>query len=198
LLRTLAKTRRAEAFGRLGTAAGSALAEQGQAFFETLRSGGTRLAARAPTEIAVSGFSAINDEIDPGALMERLRAAGHPLTLPTMQGKGRPLVFRSWKPGDDMAPAVWGIAEPLSSRPQVFPDIVLVPLLAFDAAGHRLGYGGGFYDRSLDQLRRMKPVLAVGVAYDEQQVDAVPHLDYDQPLDWVLTPSGPLKCGLVS
>ena len=71
------------------------------------------------------------------------------------------------------------------------PDILLVPLLAFDRAGWRLGYGGGFYDRTLRGLRARKPIVAVGLAYDEQQVDAVPHLDYDERLDWVLTPSGP-------
>jgi 5-formyltetrahydrofolate cyclo-ligase len=71
---------------------------------------------------------------------------------------------------------------------------LLVPLLAFDLAGWRLGYGGGFYDRTLRRLRAMQPVLAVGIAFNEQRVDAVPHLDYDERLDWVLTPSGPLRC----
>ena len=126
--------------------------------------------------------------------MVRLRGEGHALALPCMQGKGLPLVFRAWIPGDEMAPAVWGIAEPLASRAVVLPDIVLVPLLAFDGRGQRLGYGGGFYDRTLEQLRSVKPVVTIGIAYDEQRLDAVPHLDYDQPLDWVLTPSGPLKC----
>ena len=143
---------------------------------------------------AVSGFSAIADEIDPKPLLLLLSGLGHPLSLPTMQGKGRPLVFRAWTPGDEMAPAVWGISEPLPTRKPVTPDIVLVPLLAFEKRGHRLGYGGGFYDRTLAELRRTKTIIAVGLAYDEQRLDAVPHLDYDQPLDWVLTPSGPLKC----
>lgn len=142
----------------------------------------------------MSAFSAIGEEIDPLPLMTRLHGEGHPLALPTMQGKGLPLVFRAWTPGDEMAEAVWGIAEPLASRAEVVPDIVLVPLLAFDASGHRLGYGGGFYDRTLHQLRRLKPLVTVGIAYDEQRLDEVPHLDYDQPLDWVLTPSGPQAC----
>ena len=76
----------------------------------------------------------------------------------------------------------------------VEPDILLVPLLAFDAQGRRLGYGGGFYDRTLAGLRARKRIVAVGLAYDEQQIDEVPHLDYDQRLDWVLTPSGPMRC----
>ncbi len=111
-----------------------------------------------------------------------------------MQGKGRPLKFRAWAPGDAMGSAQWGIAEPLPDKPEVYPDVVLVPLLAFDADGYRLGYGGGFYDRSLQNLRAKKPVIAVGIGYDELRIDAVPHLDYDERLDWVLTPSGPLRC----
>ena len=142
----------------------------------------------------VSGFSAIRDEIDPGALLQRLAGEGLRLALPVMQGKGLPLLFRAWAPGDEMGSATWGIAEPLPSRPVLEPDVVLVPLLAFDTQGYRLGYGGGFYDRTLAGLRAKKPIVAVGVAYDELKVDAVPHLDYDQRIDWVLTPSGPLRC----
>ena len=183
-LRDEAKLKRAEAFARHGRAAGTALAAHGLAF----------LGDGLPPQAAISGFSAIRDEIDPLPLMLNLLAHGHSLALPAMQGKGKPLVFRAWMPDHEMAPAVWGIAEPLPTRPAVEPDVVLVPLLAFDSAGYRLGYGGGFYDRTLDVLRQKKPIVAVGIAYDEQRLDAVPHLDYDQPLDWVLTPSGPLRC----
>ena len=95
---------------------------------------------------------------------------------------------------DAMNKAVWGIAEPKADKPALEPDIVLVPLLAFDAAGRRLGYGGGYYDRTLRGLRARKPIVAVGLAYDAQRIDAVPHLDYDERLDWVLRPSGPLRC----
>jgi 5-formyltetrahydrofolate cyclo-ligase len=77
----------------------------------------------------------------------------------------------------------------------VDPDILLVPLLAYDLAGYRLGYGGGFYDRSLEKLRAMKPVIAIGAAYSAQQVDAVIRGDHDQPLDWILTEKGPIKPG---
>lgn len=181
-VRAAAKLSRAEAYARHGARAGLSLAEYGLGFLGAIGGG------------AVSGFSAIGEEIDPGPLMMRLHGEGHSLALPAMQGKGLPLIFRAWSPGDDMAEAVWGISEPLASRAVVLPDIVLVPLLAFDPSGQRLGYGGGFYDRTLHELRRLKPVVTVGIAYDEQRLDAVPHLDYDQPLDWVLTPSGPQKC----
>ena len=180
--RTRALARRAAAFAAQGPAAGTRLAEHGLSFLDL-----------APGAI-VSGFSAIRDEIDPGPLLARLHAEGYRLGLPVMQGKGLPLVFRAWRPGDAMGTVQWGIAEPLPDKPVLEPDVVLVPLLAFDAAGHRLGYGGGFYDRTLARLRAIKPVVAVGVAYDELKVDAVPHRGYDEPLDWVLTPSGPLRC----
>jgi 5-formyltetrahydrofolate cyclo-ligase len=111
-----------------------------------------------------------------------------------VSGQGQPLVFRSWKPGDTTSAAVWGIGEPLGSAPVVEPDVLLVPLLAFDADGYRLGYGGGFYDRTLARLRGMKSVVAIGLAFDEQQVDSVPHTGRDERLDWVLTPRGPLRC----
>lgn len=180
--RARALARRAAAFAAHGEAAGKALAAHGLAF----------LALQPGT--VISGFSAIRDEIDPLPLLARLNSEGHRLGLPVMEGKGKPLVFRAWAPGDEMGKVQWGIAEPLPDKPVLEPDVVLVPLLAFDTAGFRLGYGGGFYDRTLQRLRGLKPVVAVGIAYDELKVDAVPHQSYDEPLDWVLTPSGPLRC----
>jgi len=143
---------------------------------------------------AVSAFAPLSDELRLWPLLRRLSGEGVRLALPVMQGKGKPLVFRTWTPGDAMDSGVWGIAEPKADKPVVEPDILLMPLLAFDRQGWRLGYGGGFYDRTLQGLRARKQVIAVGLGYDEQEVDAVPRLDYDQRLDWVLTPSGPRKC----
>ena len=145
-------------------------------------------------DAVVSGFAPLADELRIWPLLRRLAGDGVRLALPVMQGKGNPLLFRVWTPGDAMDSGVWGIAEPKADKPAVDPDILLMPLLAFDRCGGRLGYGGGFYDRTLQGLRARKPVVAVGLGYDEQAVDAVPRLDYDQRLDWVLTPSGPLKC----
>jgi 5-formyltetrahydrofolate cyclo-ligase len=180
--RAQAFVRRASAYERHRATAGDDLARHGLAFLSV------------PSDCVVSGFSAIRDEIDPTPLLARLAAEGHGLALPVLQGKGRPLVFRNWTPGDRLAAGQWGIAEPLPDQPEVYPDVLLVPLLAFDDHGYRLGYGGGFYDRSLAGLRSRKPIIAVGIGYDEQRIDAVPHLDYDQRLDWVLTPSGPIRC----
>jgi 5-formyltetrahydrofolate cyclo-ligase len=142
----------------------------------------------------ISAFAQMANELRVWPLLRRLAREGHALALPTVQGKGRALVFRAWNPGDAMAKGVWGIAEPMADKASLEPDVVIAPLLAFDACGWRLGYGGGFYDRTLRELRLHKAPIAVGVAYDQQAVDAVPHLDYDERLEWVLTPSGAIKC----
>lgn len=138
----------------------------------------------------VSSFWAMGAEINPQPLEARLRAHGHRIALPVMVKRGEPLLFRLWNVGDPMVDRMWGIREPGPGAPAVEPDILLVPLLAFDAAGWRLGYGAGFYDRTLRLLRSRKPIITVGLAFDEQRVDAVPHLDYDERLDWVVTPTG--------
>jgi 5-formyltetrahydrofolate cyclo-ligase len=183
-MRSAAKAARAEAFARHGAAAASRVAANGIGF------------AGRSAPACVSAFSAIGDEIDPVPLMDRLRGEGYRLCLPVMVGKGQPLAFRAYELGDALAATTWGIREPVASAPEVEPEILLVPLLLFDAEGYRLGYGGGFYDRTLTGLRARKSVTAIGLAYDEQRVDALPHLDYDQRLDWVLTPSGPLRCSI--
>jgi 5-formyltetrahydrofolate cyclo-ligase len=182
-LRVRAKADRAKLLPAQKAEAANAVAELGLSFLPPLSASAT-----------VSGFAPLADEFRLWPLLRRLAADGVALALPVMQGKGKPLLFRTWQPGDQTAPGVWGIAEPTPEKAQVEPDILLVPLLAFDLAGWRLGYGGGFYDRTLRRLRAMQPVLAVGIAFNEQRVDAVPHLDYDERLDWVLTPSGPLRC----
>lgn len=176
-----AQTRKA-AFAKHGPEAGRLLAAHGLDFLQV------------PPGVIVSGFAAIRDEINPADLMIWLHEEGFRMALPVMVGKGQPLVMRTWAPGDILEPAAWGIAEPSLDKSEVEPRVLLVPLLAFDMKGYRLGYGGGFYDRTLAKLRAKKPVVAVGVAYDEQQVDAVPAESYDQRLDWVLTPSGPKRC----
>jgi 5-formyltetrahydrofolate cyclo-ligase len=174
--------------------AGLSADAQMQAAEAVTRQGLGFLDPQPPHASIVSGFSPIADEFRIWPLLRRLASDGYRLALPVMQGKAKPLLFRAWAPGDAMDKAVWGIAEPKPDKPALDPDILIVPLLAFDRAGWRLGYGGGFYDRSLRHLRARTKVLAVGLAFDEQQVDAVPHLDYDERLDWVLRPSGPLRC----
>ena len=177
-LREHQKILRAKALAEIGTRVNEGLVEHGMA-----------LLGERPAGI-VSGYYPMEGEIWPLPLMAALRAKGHSLALPVMQKKTDPLLFRAWSPGDPLIPGVWGIRQPAPDRAVVLPDIVLAPLLAFDRRGYRLGYGGGYYDRTLRYLRANKALLAVGLALDELEVDAVPHLDYDERLDWVLTPSG--------
>jgi 5-formyltetrahydrofolate cyclo-ligase len=141
----------------------------------------------------VSGFKSFADEIDVGPLMARLAREGWRTALPVVVGRGLPLVFRGWAPGEPMVAGHWSIPVPLETAPELEPDVLLVPMLAFDGAGFRLGYGGGFYDRTLAALRASKPVIAVGVAYAAQEVAEVPRGRHDEPLDWILTEDGPKR-----
>lgn len=144
-------------------------------------------AGAVPANAAVSGFWPIGAEIDVRPLLLSLSSSGHAAALPVVMGRGQPLVFRAWKDGDAMGVGPFGIREPLDSAAEIVPQVLLVPLLAFDRAGYRLGYGGGFYDRTLADLRSRGDVVAIGVAWAGQEVPHVPHDNYDQRLDWILT-----------
>jgi len=182
-LRARVKVWRAGLSAEARAGAADAVARQGLGFLHPLVEG-----------CVVSAYAPMADEFRVWPLLRRLHGEGLRLAMPVMQGKGRALLFRAWAPGDAMDRGVWGIAEPKADKAVLEPDILIVPLLAFDRQGWRLGYGGGYYDRTLRDLRARKAVIAVGLAHDEQEVDAVPHLDYDQRLDWVLRPSGALRC----
>lgn len=143
----------------------------------------------------VSAYAAMGSEIDPLQLITRRARGGAPTCLPVIQPLGSPLNFRSWAPGEPLVARTWGIREPTDTALIVAPDVVLVPLLAFDSRGWRLGYGGGYYDRTLEQLRSTKPILAIGLAYDSQELPEVPTGPHDQLLDWVLTPTGLRRLG---
>lgn len=137
-----------------------------------------------------STYLPIGSELDPEPLRCALSDRGHATGLPVMIKLGQPLAFRQWQSGDALVKRKWGILEPIDTAPNLTPDVLLLPLLAFDSAGRRLGYGGGFYDRTLAKLRSRRPVLAIGLAFDQQEVDAVPRSAYDERLDMILTPTG--------
>lgn len=181
-LRARQKVVRQGAFDRYGPSAAQSVRTHGIGF------------AGVSAPAWVSAFYPIGDELDPLPLLERLIGEGYDVCLPVMEGLGKPLVMHAWAPGDPLNEVKWGIKEPLASAPVIEPDIVLAALLAFDDRGYRLGYGGGFYDRTIARLKTIKPAVVIGLAYDELRVDAVPYNDYDQPVDWILTPSGPKKC----
>ena len=147
----------------------------------------------APVGAVVSGYLPILDEADPRGLMAALAGKGHVLALPSIIERGAPLVFRRWSDGDATTIDMFGLTEPLASAEIVTPCIVLVPLLAFDASGTRLGYGGGYYDRTLTALRAAGKIVAVGVAYAGQEVTELPRREHDEPLDAVLTEKGMRK-----
>jgi 5-formyltetrahydrofolate cyclo-ligase len=159
---------------------------------ETRQRAAEAIAARAfPLVIApgtiVSGFMSLKSEVNPLPLMRKLADAGASLALPVVAGRGKPLIMRSWQWGAPLVAGVWGIREPGHAAPEVQPDILLVPLLAFDRGGHRIGYGAGYYDLTIAQLRAKKPVTAVGIAFAAQEVESVPKTAFDARLDLVLT-----------
>ena len=142
--------------------------------------------AIAPGAI-VSGFMPLKSEINPLPLMRKLAGQGARLALPAIVGRGKPRIMREWAAGEALTAGVWGIREPTAEAPAVDPDIVLVPLLAFDRAGHRIGYGAGYYDLTIAQLRARKAIVAAGVAFAAQEVPRVPATPRDARLDLVLT-----------
>ena len=135
----------------------------------------------------VAGYSPIRSEIDPVPLMRSLAARGAQLALPVIIARNEPLMFRVWHPDSALVPGALGILEPLPEAPQLMPDILLVPLAAFDRAGHRIGYGAGHYDRTFAQLRAVKPFTAIGLAFDTQEIEMIPMQPHDVALDFVLT-----------
>ncbi len=163
-------------------------ADQRQAAAEAIAALPFPLPIRAGT--IVSAFMPLKSEISPLPLLRKLTEQGARLALPAIAGRGLPLVMREWTWGEPLAAGIWGIREPLPQAPAVDPDIVLAPLLAFDRAGHRLGYGGGYYDLTIAQLRGRKTIVAVGVAFAVQEAFTVPVTPRDAALDLVLTERG--------
>lgn len=149
-----------------------------------------QLGLNIPADATVAGYWPLRDEFDVRALLGDLHDEGLVCALPVVRGPDRPLAFHRWRPGDRLTEGGFGIAEPASDRPEVQPLVLLVPLLGVDGAGRRLGYGKGYYDRTLAVLRAAGPVIAIGVCFEAQRVREVPAESHDQRLDWVLTETG--------
>lgn len=178
-LRAAAGERRARAHARLHPGAGAALAGHFLAGF----------AERLPADAVVALYWPIRTEIDVRPLIDELAASARRIALPVLRGPGEPLGFASWRPGRPLRTGALGLSEPADGSPAT-PDVVVAPLLAFDRTGARLGYGGGYYDRTLGELRAAGPVLAVGAAYAAQETARIPVAPGDEPLDAVVTESG--------
>jgi 5-formyltetrahydrofolate cyclo-ligase len=137
--------------------------------------------------MVVSAYSPIRNEIDPVPLMRKLAEQGAKLALPAVLARGKSLAFRAWSPDDRLMLGPLGIPEPSPAAAEVIPDIMLVPLAAFDRQGHRIGYGAGHYDYTLEHLRKAKAIIAIGTAFAVQEIKAVPAQPHDVALDYVLT-----------
>jgi 5-formyltetrahydrofolate cyclo-ligase len=176
--RAAAQKERADAHRSYGETAAFALAQHGLPI------------APAANMNIVSGFFPFTTEISVLPLLAKLASEGWTTSLPVVLGKNMPLKFRAWTPGEPTIAGVWDIPMPPETAPEVLPDVVLAPMLAFDRRGFRLGYGGGFYDRTLSKLKKIKPIEAIGICYSTQEIDDVPHGDHDEPVDWILTERG--------
>jgi 5-formyltetrahydrofolate cyclo-ligase len=188
-LRTVARARRRTAAEQVGSTAGQALKDHFRA---------ARAAMGVPSTPdedwrAVAGYWPMETEMDPRPLLRHLHGRGFDCALPVVVGRGRALHFRRWHPQTVLEPAGFGLLELPRSAPRVTPQVVLAPLLCFDDRGVRLGHGAGYYDYTLAALRRAGSVLAVGIAFADQQVDRVPDADHDQRLDWIVTEKGAIQ-----
>lgn len=190
-LRAQAKARR--------DAAAKALGDDGiRSFFEHLLGAWSQASAvfgpdMGGEQAIAAGYWPFQSEMDVRPALVALERTGVLLTLPEVTAKDRPLRFRAWRPDEPLAEGHHGTFHPLSTAPLMRPDVVLVPLLAFDKRGYRLGWGGGYYDRTLELLRKTGECVAIGVAYAAQEVDEVPTDEYDQPCDWIITEQQAIK-----
>ena len=143
---------------------------------------------------AVSGYAPLKSEIDPLPLLTLLARRGHAIALPYVEAAGRPLLMKRWRPGEKLTAGQFGVRQPAASAETLNPDILLVPLVAFDSEGYRLGRGGGFYDRTIAELKAQRPLVTVGLAFAAQHMLRVPREPHDQRLDWIVTEEGALSC----
>lgn len=137
--------------------------------------------------MVVSGYAPIRNELDPMPLMRELAGQGARLALPVVLARGHSLSFRAYAPGDRLTLGALGIPEPSPVAAELVPDIMLVPLAAFDRTGHRIGYGGGYYDYTFSHLRKSHHVIGIGLGFAVQETEAIPALAHDAALDYVLT-----------
>ncbi len=147
-----------------------------------------------PDGAIVALYYPIKDELDTEPLAAALTERKTMIALPVTGSKNTPLTFRHYKPGDNLIPGAYGEKIPDDSASAISPTIIVTPLLAYTRAGGRLGYGGGYYDRTLAASRKAGDILAVGYAYGAQEVDAMPLSPLDQPLDWIVTEREAIRC----
>ena len=177
-IREQARLHRRELAKTTGLSFGTELARQFQANFEVRKSD------------FVAGYWPITNEANVKPLLAKLHDNGCTCLLPVVIARDTALLFRQWQPGDELILSDLGISEPRTDKASGQPDILLVPLLAYDSLGNRLGFGGGYYDRTLSELRSERNITAIGIAFSGQEVDLIPNESFDQRLDWVITEAG--------
>lgn len=147
------------------------------------------IAALAPhLKRVLAGYWPMRGEADPRPAMACHQG---PVVLPVVTGRGVPLIFRHWQ-GGALEDGPFGTSHPGEDATPMTPEVLIVPLAAFDRQGNRLGYGGGYYDRTLQLLRRDRPVTAIGLAFACQELPVIPAESFDQPLDLIVTDRGNL------
>ena len=181
-LRAEALSLRKEIWLKSGGSAAQAIAGKGVPLIQSLGLAG-----------AIGGYHALRAELDPLPLLTALHAHGFCIALPCVSD-GDGLTFREWMPCSALKRGKFGVAEPAATQPAIHPSILFVPLVAFDRKGNRLGYGAGYYDASLRDMRARQRVLAIGVAFDEQEFADIPREPQDEPLDMILTPARVIAC----
>ena len=174
-IRQIARDRRVEAAEVMGNEAGRLIVDK---VIENIP---------LPPRKIIGGYWPVGSELDGRLLLIQLHGIGRSCCLPVVVHPDQSLIFRSWGPRIRLEPDLRGMMTPPEQEPEVTPDILFVPLLAFDRAGNRLGSGAGFYDRTLDRLRANRKIVAIGLAYSIQEFKEIPTFDHDQPLDWIVT-----------
>lgn len=165
---------------------GSALV--GQHFFQWLKQ------SEDGADAALGAYWPLSDEVDCRGILDKAVEDGIDVALPRVVGRDQALTFRQWRPGDRLEPGAHGTQHPSEAAAVVRPRIFLVPLLAFDRRGYRLGYGGGYFDRTLNAARRERAIVAVGLAFSVQEVAMLPVEAHDQRMDWVMTEKEVIAC----
>jgi 5-formyltetrahydrofolate cyclo-ligase len=146
-------------------------------------------AAIIPPKAIIGSYWPVKSEIDVRPLLSYFYEQGHVCALPVVQASQKPLLFREWCPGNLLISGIYNILTPDETAPLVIPDVLFIPVLGFDRHGHRLGHGEGYYDRTLESLRAHHPIIAIGIAFDWQEVDTIPRLDHDEPMNYIITPT---------
>ena len=142
-----------------------------------------------PPKAIIGSYWPVKSEADACPLLTYYYEQGHVCALPVVQAANKPLLFREWRPGNLLVSGIYNILTPDETAPLVTPTVLFVPVLGFDKNGHRLGHGEGYYDRTLEVLRAQHPLMAIGIAYDCQEVDIIPHQNHDQLMNYIITPT---------